>query len=201
MNKATGRIFILGCAINLASALGVGSHIQAQANFFQEKTLRVIRGGQAGDLFDLWTRHIATYFGKYIPGHPSVMVQNMPGAGSVIAANYVFRHAKPDGLTIGSVSPGIYMDQLVGRKEVQHDEGFRSPERSEKARMAGGGGGRRPAYEISRGSNRAAAGNHHAAEKTFGGVSKIMIHARIGWLVGETAGQFGFCAATPAESA
>lgn len=95
--------------------------LHAQANFFQGKTIRVVRGGQAGDLFDLWTRHIAAYFGKYIPGHPSVMVQNMPGAGSVIAANYLYRQAKADGLTIGAPSPGIYMDQLVGRKEVQYD--------------------------------------------------------------------------------
>ena len=49
------------------------------------------------------------------------MVQNMPGAGSVIAANYVYGLAKPDGLTIGSINPAIYMDQLVARKEVQFD--------------------------------------------------------------------------------
>ena len=49
------------------------------------------------------------------------MVQNMPGAGSVIAANYVYNVAKPDGLTLGSINPGIYMDQLIGRKEVQYD--------------------------------------------------------------------------------
>ena len=119
MNKLAGRIFILGCAINLASAFGIASNAHAQANFFQGKTIRVIRGGQPGDLYDLWTRHIATYLGKHIPGNPSVMVQNMPGAGSVIAANNVYNLAKPDGLTIGSLNPGIYMDQLVGRKEVQ----------------------------------------------------------------------------------
>ena len=78
----------------------------AQPNFFQGKTVRVIRGGQPGDLYDLWTRHIATYLGKHIPGNPSVMVQNMPGAGSVIAANHVYNVAKPDGLTIGSLNPG-----------------------------------------------------------------------------------------------
>ena len=93
----------------------------AQSNFFQGKTVRVIRGGQPGDLYDLWTRHIATYLGKHIPGNPSVMVQNMPGAGSVIAANHVYNVAKPDGLTMGSLNPGLYIDQLVGRKEVQFD--------------------------------------------------------------------------------
>jgi len=95
--------------------------VHAQENFFQGKSIRIIRGGQPGDLFDLWTRHIATYLGKHIPGNPSLTVQNMPGAGSVIAANYVYNVAKPDGLTLGSLNPGLYIDQLIGRKEVQYD--------------------------------------------------------------------------------
>jgi tripartite-type tricarboxylate transporter receptor subunit TctC len=98
-----------------------GAVVHAQENYFHGKSIRVVRGGQAGDLFDLWTRHIASYLGKHIPGSPSVTVQNMPGAGSVIAANYVYNLAKPDGLTLGSINPGIYMDQLIGRKEVQYD--------------------------------------------------------------------------------
>ena len=98
-----------------------GALVHAQENFFQGKSIRIIRGGQPGDLYDLWTRHIATYLGKHIPGNPSTTVQNMPGAGSVIAANYVYNVAKPDGLTLGSINPGIYMDQLIGRKEVQYD--------------------------------------------------------------------------------
>lgn len=107
-------------------ALGVllfapGFSVHSQESFFQGKSIRVIRGGQPGDLYDLWTRHIAIYLGKHLPGDPGVMVQNMPGAGSVIAANFVYNIAKPDGLTLGSINPGIYMDQLVGRKEVQFD--------------------------------------------------------------------------------
>jgi tripartite-type tricarboxylate transporter receptor subunit TctC len=104
-----------------ALLFAASSPVHAQTNFFQGKSVRVIRGGQPGDLYDLWTRHIATYLGKHIPGNPSVMVQNMPGAGSVIAANHVYNFAKPDGLTLGSINPGIYMDQLIGRKEVQYD--------------------------------------------------------------------------------
>ena len=88
---------------------------------FKENRCESSAAGQPGDLYDLWTRHIATYLGKHIPGNPSVTVQNMPGAGSVIAANYVYNVAKPDGLTLGSLNPGIYMDQLIGRKEVQFD--------------------------------------------------------------------------------
>jgi len=64
---------------------------------------------------------VAQYLGRHIPGNPSTTVQNMPGAGSVIAANFVYNVAKPDGLTLGSLNPGIYMDQLIGRKEVQYD--------------------------------------------------------------------------------
>ena len=71
----------------LLFAPGFSAH--AQENFFQGKSIRIIRGGQPGDLYDLWTRHIATYLGKHIPGNPTTTVQNMPGAGSVIAANYV----------------------------------------------------------------------------------------------------------------
>jgi tripartite-type tricarboxylate transporter receptor subunit TctC len=103
----------------LLYALSIPVH--AQSDFFQGKSVRVVRGGQPGDLYDLWTRHIATYLGKHIPGNPSVTVQNMPGAGSVIAANYVYNVAKPDGLTLGSLNSAIYMDQLIGRKEVQFD--------------------------------------------------------------------------------
>jgi tripartite-type tricarboxylate transporter receptor subunit TctC len=58
---------------------------------------------------------------KYIPGNPEMIVQNMPGAASVVATNYVYSVAKPDGLTIGFPSSGIYLDQLVGRSEVKFD--------------------------------------------------------------------------------
>jgi tripartite-type tricarboxylate transporter receptor subunit TctC len=61
---------------------------------------------------------------KHIPGRPNVIVQNMPGAGHKIAANYVFKTTKPDGLSlIGSIVPTLYFDQLIGRPEVQYDWG------------------------------------------------------------------------------
>lgn len=121
MRKSPGGFRIRVFFILSVSGLYFTPTLYAQASFFEGKSVRVIRGGQAGDLYDLWTRHIATYLGKHIPGHPGVSVQNMPGAGSVIAANYIYNVAKPDGLTLGSINPGIYMDQLTGRKEVQYD--------------------------------------------------------------------------------
>jgi tripartite-type tricarboxylate transporter receptor subunit TctC len=64
---------------------------------------------------------LAGHLGKHIPGGPAVITQNMPGAGSMIAANHVYNVAKPDGLTIGSIGPSLYLDQLIGKKEVQFD--------------------------------------------------------------------------------
>ena len=72
----------------------------AQAPFYQDKTIRIIAGYGAGSVDDAWTRLIARYLAKHIPGNPNMIVQNMPGAGAMIAANYVYKVAKPDGLTL-----------------------------------------------------------------------------------------------------
>lgn len=95
--------------------------LHAQSPFYQGKSINLVVGNQAGGLYDLWARLIANHIGKQIPGNPSVTVQNMPAAGSLVAANYLYNVAKPDGFTIGAVIPGIYTDQLIGRKEVQFD--------------------------------------------------------------------------------
>jgi tripartite-type tricarboxylate transporter receptor subunit TctC len=95
--------------------------VHAQTPYFQGKTIRIVTGYPAGDVNDLWPRLIAQYMTKYIPGNPNFVIQNMPGASSMIAANYVFSVAKPDGLTLGWIAPTLYFDQIVGRKEVQYD--------------------------------------------------------------------------------
>lgn len=93
----------------------------AQANFYQGKTIRVVVGYQAGDNHDLWARMYARFLGRHIPGNPEFVVQNMPGAGSMIAANHVYNVTKPDGLTLGSIGGALFMAQMIGRKEVQFD--------------------------------------------------------------------------------
>jgi tripartite-type tricarboxylate transporter receptor subunit TctC len=93
----------------------------AQAPFYEGKTVRIVVGFTPGGAYDVWARLMAHHWSKYIPGNPVFVVQNMPGGGSVVAANHVYNVAKPDGLTLGFVSPTIYIDQLVGRKEIQHD--------------------------------------------------------------------------------
>jgi tripartite-type tricarboxylate transporter receptor subunit TctC len=94
---------------------------QAQAPFYQGKTITIIVGTKAGDAYDLYPRLLAEYMPKYIPGSPNIIIQNVPGAASMIAANQVFNVAKPDGLTMGAIYPALYFEQLVKKPEVRFD--------------------------------------------------------------------------------
>ncbi|MGH7772271.1 MAG: Bug family tripartite tricarboxylate transporter substrate binding protein [Candidatus Binatia bacterium] len=107
--------------LSLILLVSVNPPALAQAPFYQGKTVTIVAGSAAGVVYDFYARLLAEYLVKYIPGNPNIIVQNMPGAGSLIAANYIYGVAKPDGLTIGSIFPALYFDQLVGRKEVKFD--------------------------------------------------------------------------------
>ena len=93
----------------------------AQAPYYAGKTITLIAGTKAGDVYDMYARHFAQHMPKYIPGNPNIIVQNMPGAGSMIAANFVYNVAGNDGMTIGAIFPALYFDQVVGRSEVKYD--------------------------------------------------------------------------------
>ena len=93
----------------------------AQEPFYKGKAIRIMVGFTPGGFYDRWARLYARYMPKYIPGNPEIIVQNMPGAGSLVAANHVYNVAKPDGLTLVMTHYNFYLDQLVGRKEVQFD--------------------------------------------------------------------------------
>ena len=98
-----------------------GAEVAAQTPYFQGKTIRVIVGYPAGSAHDLWARMIAAQLPKHIPGSPATIVQNMPGAGSMTATNYVYSVAKPDGLTVVINNAALYFEQLLKKKEVQYD--------------------------------------------------------------------------------
>jgi len=93
----------------------------AQTPLYQGKTITIVVGYLAGDGYDIWARLLAAHMGKHIPGNPNLIAQNMPGAGSMIAANNIYNVAKPDGLTMAAIGPSLYLDQLIGKKEVQFD--------------------------------------------------------------------------------
>ena len=102
-------------------ALVAGAAHASSHEFFKGKVVRLVVGNSAGGAMDDWGRFVAHHLGKHIPGNPDIVVQNMPGAGTVVAANYVYNVAKPDGLTLGLVNPALYIDQLLGSKEVKFD--------------------------------------------------------------------------------
>ena len=96
-------------------------HADAQTPFYQGKTIRVIVGTPPGNLYDFWARLIADNRQAH-SRQSSFIVQNMTGAGHVVAVNHLYSVAKPDGLTIiGSVIPSLYLNQLVGRLEMDFD--------------------------------------------------------------------------------
>jgi tripartite-type tricarboxylate transporter receptor subunit TctC len=98
------------------------SPVRAQGEpFYKGKQIRIIVGLSSGGGYDRAARMLARHIAKYIPGSPDVVVQNMPGASSVTAANYVWGVAKPDGLTILAPHNNVYLGQLSGQKEVQFD--------------------------------------------------------------------------------
>jgi tripartite-type tricarboxylate transporter receptor subunit TctC len=117
VEKSFGILFALVCLLSLGR-----QYVHAQGTpYYQGKTIRLIVGYSAGSVYDQYARLIAQHMTKHIPGNPEMIVQNMPGGGSLIAANYVYNVAKPDGLTVGMSGDGIYLDQLLGNKEVRYD--------------------------------------------------------------------------------
>jgi tripartite-type tricarboxylate transporter receptor subunit TctC len=93
----------------------------AQTPYYQGKQIRLIIGSSPGGGYDLWPRMMLRYLTRHIPGNPEIIPQNMPGAGGIVGANYVYGIAKPDGLTIGAFNPALYFDQLIKREEVKFD--------------------------------------------------------------------------------
>ena len=108
----------------LASLLIFGvARVDANAAtpFYEGKAIRIIVGTAPGGGYDTYTRLLARHFGKHIPGAPTVIVDNMPGAGGLLSANHMYRVAKPDGLTIGHFVGGQFLQQLLGRPGIEFD--------------------------------------------------------------------------------
>ncbi len=91
------------------------------APYYAGKTINIVVGFGPGGGYDRMTRLIAKYLPKYIPGKPTVIIDNMPGAGSIIAANRVYNLEKPDGLTLGCINRGLTYGQLLKAPGVKFD--------------------------------------------------------------------------------
>lgn len=111
------KLVLLPCLMIIAQT----SALHAQANFYEGKTIRMIVGFTAGGGYDAYTRAIGRHMGKHIPGNPVMIVENMPGAGSMISANYIYKAARPDGLTIGHFIGGLFLQQLLAKPGIEFD--------------------------------------------------------------------------------
>ena len=118
-----GRIkgFVL-LSLYLFIPLSFSAPAFGQEPFYKGKTVRFVVGFSAGGGFDTYTRTIGRHIPKHIPGNPSAIVENMPGAGSLISANYIYNQAKPDGLTIGNWFGSLILQQVMGgQKGIEFD--------------------------------------------------------------------------------
>ncbi len=115
-SRLAAAVFIL-----LGIFIFADARVNAQTNFYDGKAIRMIVGFTPGGGYDAYTRTIGRHMGKHIPGNPAIIVENMPGAGSMISANYVFKAAKPDGLTIGHFIGGLFLQQLLAKPGIEFD--------------------------------------------------------------------------------
>jgi tripartite-type tricarboxylate transporter receptor subunit TctC len=112
------RNFAIGL---FAAATSLPVHAQGVADFYRGKTVTLIVGYSSGGGYDTYARVLARHIGKHIPGQPAVVVQNMPGAGSMRSANYLFNVAPKDGTAIGMFGRGIAIEPLIGSSPAQFE--------------------------------------------------------------------------------
>jgi len=101
--------------VALVASASATARADTVAQFYAGKSLHLVIGYAPGGGYDLYARTLARHIGRHIPGTPNVVVQNMPGAGSLKAANFLYTIAPRDGTTFGGFSRGAYLDPLLGR--------------------------------------------------------------------------------------
>ncbi len=116
VNRLLRILMLSALVLVLVPSLSLGAD-----DFFKGKTIRFVVGFSPGGGFDTYTRLIARHFGKHVPGNPRTVVQNRTGAGSMIAANYIYNRAKPDGLTIGNWIGPLVLQHVLGKKGIKFD--------------------------------------------------------------------------------
>ena len=122
MERSIHVIGLSGVALLLAATASISAaRADEIEDFYKGKTITFVVGFAAGGGFDTYTRLIARHFGKHVPGNPNVLVENKTGAGSLIAANYIYNQAPKDGTVIGSWIGPIVLQQVLGNKAAKLD--------------------------------------------------------------------------------
>src|SRR5258708_28419074 len=108
-------------AVALCVACAAVDSSRAQQADFSRKTVTIYIGNTAGGTYDLMGRLVARHLGHFLPGNPTVVPENMPGAGSLRAANHIFNVAPKDGTALGIVTDTIAVEQALHNPAVQFD--------------------------------------------------------------------------------
>ena len=114
------KLALSSLALFAVLALAVSS-AHAADSFFAGKTMHIMVAASPGGGFDAYSRMLARHMPRHIPGNPTIIVQNRPGAGGRITANYMYNKAKPDGLTMGMWIGGLILQQYLGDRGVRFD--------------------------------------------------------------------------------
>ena len=112
------RLLALSTVAILVAAASAGARAQS---FYEGKTLRLIVGFAPGGGFDTYARVLSRHMGGHVPGNPTIVVENMTGAGSLISANHLYRVAKPNGLTIGHFNGALFLGQALDQPGIEFD--------------------------------------------------------------------------------
>ncbi len=116
VRRGKNLLLTFGCGASLILS-AVQARADAISDFYAGKTLQLVIGYAPGGGYDVYARTLARHMVKYVPGNPAIVVQNMPGAGSIKAANFLYTIAPKDGTTFGGFSRGAFIDPLLGRGE------------------------------------------------------------------------------------
>lgn len=109
-------------ALSLATGVAFGGASQA-APLFENKTIDLVIGYAAGGGYDIYGRLVARHLGRHLPGNPVIVPRNMPGAGSITAANYIYNNAPKDGTTIGIVTQTLKEEELLETPGIRYEAG------------------------------------------------------------------------------
>jgi tripartite-type tricarboxylate transporter receptor subunit TctC len=115
------KIRLMAAVAYVAAIVFISGSAAAATDFYKGKTLSIQVGTTPGGGFDSYARALARHLGRHIPGNPSVIVENQPTAGGLMSANYVYKVAKPNGLTIGTFNGTLLFDQMLGQEGAEFD--------------------------------------------------------------------------------
>jgi tripartite-type tricarboxylate transporter receptor subunit TctC len=117
----TSRILVAACGLLAVTAAAAQSGDPVAAFFKTNNTMRIIVSSEAGGNYDGYSRMVARHLGKFIPGNPSIVVQNMPGAAGLVAANYLYNAAPKDGTVMANVQRQVPLIQILGEGGSQFE--------------------------------------------------------------------------------